>query len=460
MPFQRRVIERMLAAPCFGAFLSPGAGKTGITLAVLEALKRTGQMRGALVIAPQRPLRKTWRQEGEKWGFDLSFALVHGTQKQRLDALFSRADVYLINPENVAWLAGFLDEALPPFDVLVVDESQRFKNSQTQRYKALQKLLPRFRRRYCLSGTPAAEGLMDLYAQIRLLDNGKRLGRTLTAFRDAYCVGIPQWAGYMRWELREGADREIQAKIADICYRLDAADYIEMPDRRDNDVRIESRATIDAERAIFRGTFPGLTSANEAAKITSARQASGGAVYLDDHTVAELHHDKLDALADLVDEQQGDPILIAVAFRHEIPRVAARLKKVLRVDVPHIAGGVSSGAADRLIESWNAGKLPALIVHPGSVSTGLNLQAGGRAIVWYSLPWSLDEYIQTNARVWRQGQRRGVIIHHLIVEGSIDEVVLAALRQKGITQEDLYHELERYGHRLADLPAPADRAAV
>lgn len=448
LPFQQCAIERVLRNPSHGLFLSPGAGKTAIMLSALTELRRQGRIQASLVVAPQRPLRKTWRQEAEKWGFPLTFSLVHGTPAQRKRALAAAADVYLINPENIAWLSAQEPETLPPFDALVVDESQKFKNVTTQRAKALKAMLPRFRRRYCLSGTPAAESLMDLFGQVRILDNGKRLGYTLTEFRSRYCWPETAWAGYTIWHLKDGAADEIQRSIADICYRLDAADYIQMPERVDTVIHVESEAAVEACKLIREGRYPGLVSKNAAAVVNSLKQATGGALYLGDEgtekRVQEIHDDKLQALADLVEEQQGEPILVAVAYRHEIPRIAGRLKKVIGREPPHIAGGISHARSDELVDAWNSGKLPVLIVHPGSVSTGLNLQSGGRAIVWYGLPWSLDEYIQTNARVYRQGQSRTVFIHHLIVEGTVDEVVLDVLQTKNATQEDMYHALEAY----------------
>jgi SNF2 family DNA or RNA helicase len=441
-PFQRRALERMLRSPSYGLFLSPGAGKTGIVLAGLTELKRAGAMRAALVIAPKRPMEKTWRQEAEKWGFPLTFSLVAGGPERRLKALREPADVYLLNPENVAWLADLSLSQTPAWDVLVVDESQKFKNTQAQRSKALKAMLPQFCRRYCLSGTPAAEGLMDLFGQVRILDSGRRLGRTLTAFRERYCIEMPQWGGYSLWALRDGAENEIYSAISDICYRLDAADYIEMPERRDNDILIESPDALQACERIRRGTFDGLPGQQVAAKLNSMRQATGGAIYLPDGSVQNLHDDKLRALADLVDEHQGEPLMVAVQYRHEIDRILPYLAKHVGVRTEFIAGGLGTKQVNRLIDEWNEGRLPVLVVHPGSVSTGLNLQSGGRAIVWYSLTWSLDEYIQTNARIWRQGQKRGVVIHHLIVKGSIDEVVLEAIRRKDITQEELYRVLE------------------
>lgn len=449
LPFQKTTIDRMLAKPVFGVFLSPGAGKTAITLATLSRLREEGGMTGALVIAPQRPLRLTWRQEGQKWGFPLTFSLVHGSEKERLRALQAKADVYLINPENVAWLANRQASDLPPFDVLVVDESQKFKNATTLRSKALRALLPFFRRRYILSGTPAAEGVLDLFNQVRILDNGRRLGRTLTAFREAYCWEEVLPFGCRKWHPNEGAQEEIFTRIADVCQRVDASLYLQMPERIDNVVTVESRKAVEACRQIRDERFPGLRSPNPASKINSMRQATGGALYLspdgeETGPVVDLHGDKISALIDLIDQQQGDPLLVCVGYRHEIERIRAGVKESLGIDVPDISGGTSPKKSDDLVEAWNAGKLPVLVIHPASCSTGLNLQSGGRSLVWFTLPWSLDQYIQTNARVCRQGQSRGVIIHHLVVPGTVDEVVLESLRSKTSTQESLYESLEAY----------------
>lgn len=441
LPVHRRVLREMLGRASYGVFLSPGSGKTALTLAALEALKKAGQMQAALIVAPIRPLRATWRQEREKWGFDLRLVLVDGPAQRRVKLLREPADAYLINPELLQWLETV--EADLRADVLVIDESQKFKNPAAARCKALRRMLPRFRRRYILTGTPAAEGLIDLWHQILILDNGHRLGRTLGEFRSAYCVpGRYVGPRVVDWQIRSGADVEIHAKIADICYRLNPADFLQLPERTDNVIALDAPNVLAEERRVSAYIDLGnLSAATEAQKL---RQIAGGAVYDVEGRVHEIDGTKLDALADLVEEHQGEPVLVAVAFQHETSRILARLRKVVRGRVEAIQPGMAPKAVDAVLAAWNARSIAALIINPISCSAGLNLQHGGRSLIWYTLPWSLDQYVQTNARIWRQGQSRAVVIHHLLIKGSIDEVVYAALQRKHGTQEQLYEALEAH----------------
>lgn len=450
-------ISGMCAKPGYALFLDPGMGKTGTSLATSVLLQEADEMHGALVIAPRRPARNTWPVEIQKWAdFNhLTVALVMGTPTQRVAALNSKADLYIINPENVAWLVEYLinNPTVRPFDVLFVDESTKFKSAQSKRFKALRMILPFFRRRYILTGTPSPQNMEDLWSQVFILDNGARLGRSLTAFRKRYFDEHPQRGGYSLWTLKPGADKEIFAKISDICLRLDAKDHLDMPERIENKIIVNlsddaMSSYLTMERDFLLGLSSGeITAANAAAASMKLRQMANGAVYDAAGYVHHLDDAKLEALRDLIEEQSGQPLLIAVAFQHDADRIRAFLGDD---KIPYLGGGMSDKYADRVIADWNAGKLPVVLAHPASVAHGLNLQSGGNAVCWFSLTWSLEDFIQFNARVWRQGQQaKSVIFHFIIAEGTIDEAVMKALTDKNARQESLFATLKRYAEEKA-----------
>jgi SNF2 family DNA or RNA helicase len=454
-PYQFRAIESMCAKPSYALFLDPGMGKTSSSLATACLLKDAGEMTAALITAPIRPARNTWPVEIQKWAdfSGLTVSMVMGTPKQRIAALRAVADVYIINPEQIAWLAEVVaaDRSLLRADVLFVDESTKFKNGQSKRFKALREILPFFRRRYILTGTPSPQSMEDLWSQIFILDNGARLGRSLTAFRKRYFDEYPQRGGYSLWELREGADEEIFAKIADLCLRLDARDWLDMPERIENKIIVTlSDDTMaqyrtfadDAVLAVAKGE---ITAANAAAVSMKLRQMANGAVYDAESNVHDMDDAKLEALRDLIEEQSGQPLLVAVAFQHDADRIRAFLGDKT---IPYLGGGMSNNYADSVIEAWNAGKLPVVLAHPASVAHGLNLQSGGNAVCWFSLTWSLEDYIQFNARVWRQGQTaKSVVFHYLIAEGTIDSYVLDVLQGKDEKQVNLFNALKAFADR-------------
>jgi SNF2 family DNA or RNA helicase len=458
--YQFRAISAMCAAPGYALFLDPGMGKTSSSLATCCLLKDAGEMTAAIVVAPIRPARNVWPAEVAKWEDfkDLRVSLVMGTPKQRIAALRVEADVYVINPEQIAWLAEVVaaDRSLLRADVLFVDESTKFKNGQSKRFKALREMLSFFRRRYILTGTPSPQSMEDLWSQIFILDNGARLGRSLTAFRKRYFDEYPQRGGYSLWALREGADQEIFAKIADVCLRLDAKDHLDMPERIENKIIVNlsddtmSQYRAFADDAVLAVAKGEITAANAAAVSMKLRQMANGAVYDAEGTVHEMDDAKLEALRDLIEEQSGQPLLVAVAFQHD----ADRIRKFLGDDtIPYLGGGMSNTYADRVIADWNAGKLPVVLAHPASVAHGLNLQSGGNAVCWFSLTWSLEDFIQFNARVWRQGQTsKTVVFHYLIAEGTIDSYVLDVLQGKDEKQVNLFNALKAFGRRPLRTP--------
>jgi len=459
--YQLDGVQLMCANPAAALFLDPGMGKTAISYAAFSVLKDHGAVSRMLVIAPIRPLRLVWRQEAAKWQdfAGLRVALAHGTAQERIAALASDADVYLINPENVKWLldAVMKGTVRVQADMLVVDESTKFKVTGTQRFKALRELLAFFKRRYILTGTPAARHIEDLFGQTFILDQGARFGRFITGFRKTYFHEEPQRGGYSLWSLRAGAEEQIFAKLNGIALRLKATDYLQMPEKRDNVIRVELPADARAAYRAMEGRFfaelaGGTVSAANAATVSmKLRQFANGFAYGEEPTAAEcakvvhVHDAKVDALTDLIEEQQGQPLLVAVSFLHEVDAI----RKALGVDVPYLGGGVSHAAADRIVADWNAGKLPVLLAHPASVAHGLNLQAGGHAMVWFGLTWSLEDKLQMEARVWRQGQRRGVVIHYIVADDTIDELIIERLNQKDATQARLFAALQEYAKRKA-----------
>lgn len=452
--YQLRTLQSMAAKPGFALFLDPGMGKTSTTLALLTILKKHAGMQAALVIAPIRPMRNTWPAEVQKWTefTGLRVSIVHGSPAKRLAALRAEADIYLINPENVAWLAGTKDahEACRA-DVLVVDESQKFKTHSATRFKALQALLPRFRRRYALTGTPSTENLLALWSQIYILDNGARLGKNITAYRKRFFDEIENRWGGRTYTPKHGAPDEIFELIADICVRLDAADYLSLPERRNNYIHVDlpsdARGVYETFAAEFgygeEGASNSVTAANAAVRSAKLKQMANGRVYNDDGSVRVLHDAKLEALADLIDEQQGQPLLVAVAYQHDVAAIREFLQDH---SIPYLGGGVSAAASDDIIARWNRREVPVLLAHPASVATGLNLQAGGRAMVWFGLSWSLEENIQMCARIWRQGQKNAVVIHYIVARDTVDQKVVEALAAKDGQQKALFAALKQLQH--------------
>ena len=451
--YQIRAIKLLLGAQgCAALFLDPGMGKTSVTLAALTALKAAAALpHGALVIAPIRPMRLTWPAEIVKWrDFNhMRVSIIHGTPREREAALRADADVYLINPENVAWLEEPAQLALLRSTVLVVDESTKFKNWSAARTKALRRLIGRFERRYILTGTPMPRSLQDLFGQIYICDRGRRLGGTLSKFRSQYfdeqwLPGVP----VPMYSPKRGASERVFAAIGDIAIRLAATDYLQMPDLIRNVIRVEMPRAARAEyaqmeRDFFSAVGDGtITAANAAARSTKLRQLANGAVYDEDGVIHASHSAKLEALADLIEEQHGAPLLVAVAFQSDVARIRAHLG--LSADkLPYLGGGMSARYADEQIARWNRGELPVLLAHPASVAHGLNLQAGGHAVAWFSVTWSLEDYIQLNARVYRQGQERAVVIHHIVARDTIDEDVASVLTHKDARQEQLFSALTR-----------------
>jgi SNF2 family DNA or RNA helicase len=431
-------------------FLEPGLGKTSISMAVVSTLREQNVIGGTLVIAPLRVCYSVWPNEAKKWSefSHLSVGILHGKDKDKV--LAQKHAIYVINPEGLQWLFAALNGAkVWPFDNLIIDESTKFKNTQSQRFKAVKAVLPRFKRVLALTGTPCANRLEDIFGQVYLLDGGQRLGKYITHFhREYFDEQRNVRLGFSDWFPRKDTAERIRAKVEDVCLYMKAEDHLTMPERIDNQIAVELPESVrDDYRKIeqnFFATIGGkaVSAAHAAAAQMKLRQMVGGQVYSEEG-VATMHTVKLDALEDLVEEASGEPMLVAVNFQHEAAAIQKMLRAKFKIDAPYLGGGISPVKSDAIAADWNAGKLPVLLAHPSSVAHGLNLQAGGHTVVWYTLTWSLEEYDQLNRRVYRQGQSRGVVIHHIIAANTVDETVLAALQSKDVTQKGFLNALKR-----------------
>lgn len=442
---QLKAVQGMVGAPSFGALAKPGFGKTSTTLAAYSVLKDAGEARAVLVVAPLRPTYLVWPAEVSKWlDFEnLSVEILHGKDKN--EALRRKADLYCINYDGLPWLERELAQLKKegreiPFDVLCLDESTKIKNTNTQRYKTLKRLRLLFKRCWILTGTPAPNGIQDLFGQIFMLDLGQRLGRFITHFRRQYFHEYPQRGGYSLWEPRRGADKEIMQKISDIVVTFDAPPKTELTK---NIIEVQlspaaMRIYRELEDDFYAEVADGaVTAANAAAKSVKLRQITGGGVY-GTAGMADVDSAKIDALLDLIEEQAGNPLLVAVAFKHEVERIS----KAMGYEVPYLGGGISPKESARLEAEWNAGKIPVLLAHPDSMALGLNLQDGGHTFCWFSLTWKAQEYEQSMDRIWRQGQKKGVVVHYLIAKDTIDARVLAALDGKTSIQNAIMSGLK------------------
>jgi len=419
--------------------LDMGLGKTAITLtAINDLLFDSFEAHRVLVIAPLRVARDTWPDELGKWEHlsGLRFSVAVGTEAERKAALREKADIYIINRENVQWL---IDESGIPFDfdTLVVDELSSFKNHQTKRFRSLMKVRPKVKRIIGLTGTPSSNGLMDLWAEYRLLDMGRRLGRFIGQYRTDYFVPDKRNGQVIfSYKPLPDAEKRIYAKIADITISMKSSDHLIMPElvTAEYSVRLSEneRERYDELRQDLVLTLAGgeITASNAAALSNKLCQMANGAVYGDDGEVHHIHDRKLDALEDLIEAANGKPVLVAYWFKHDLERISEQLRKL------HIPFSKMDTADS--IRRWNNGELPVALIHPASAGHGLNLQSGGSTIIWFGLTWSLELYQQTNARLWRQGQEsETVVIHHIIAKGTIDERVMKALSEKDRTQTAL-----------------------
>lgn len=412
--------------------LDMGLGKTVITLTALWQLALDSfDVSRVLVIAPKRVAEDTWPKELAKWEHltGLTSSLVLGSAAERKAALQRKVFLYIINRENVAWL---VKNHYWDFDMVVIDELSSFKSNKAERFKAMKKVRPMITRIVGLTGTPAPNTLLDLWPQMYLMDMGQRLGRFIGGFRDRFFLPDKRNREIIySYKPREGAEDAIYALISDICISMKAADYLDMPERIDNRIEVsmspkERKLYDDFQKDMVLSIGDEeLDAVNAAALSNKLLQMANGAVYGEDKKVIPIHDRKLDALEDLVEAANGKPLLVAYWYKHDLQRIKARFKNARCIDT----------AKD--IDDWNAGKIPLALIHPASAGHGLNLQDGGCTIVWFGLTWSLELYQQLNARLWRQGQKHTVVIHHIITKGTHDEDVMRALENKDTRQSAL-----------------------
>lgn len=439
--YQKRAIDLVVKLPKIGLFLDMGLGKTVITMtAVQELMYDRFEISKVLVIAPKRVAEDTWTREHAKWDHlrDLRISKVIGTAPQRRKALEQDADIYVIGRDSVVWLVEYFQKTGWPFDMVVIDELSSFKNPQAKRFRALRKVMPHVSRVVGLTGTPSPNGLMDLWAEVYLLDRGERLGPTLGSYREKYFrPGARNGYIVYRWEPYSYSQKEIEKKISDICISMSADDYLTMPKRIDNiipvqlsDQEMETYNRMEQEQLlVLEDEDDAVVALNAAAVMTKLLQIANGSVYTAGHDVLRIHDAKLEALEEIIDTT-GEPVLVFYSYKHDLEAIQKKIK----------GARILEGPDD--IADWNDGKVQVLLAHPASVGYGLNLQEGGHVIVWYGLTWSLELYQQANARLYRQGQEKPVIIHHLIASGTVDEEVMDALQHKDMSQAALLAALK------------------
>lgn len=425
--------------PVSAIFLDCGLGKTSITLtAINDLMFDSFKVHKVLVIAPVRVAAYSWPAEMEKWDHlkGMRYSVAVGTAAERLSALRQQADIYLINRENVQWLVS--ESGIPfDFDMVVVDELSSFKNHQTKRFKALMKVRPKVKRIVGLTGTPSSNGLMDLWAEFRLLDMGERLGRFIGQYRASYFRPDKQ-NGQVVFSYRPlpGAEKQIYGRISDITISMKSTDHLRMPELVNSSYMVylsekEQERYEELKKDLVLQLPDGdITAANAASLSGKLSQMANGAIYTDAGETVAVHGRKLDALEDIIEAANGRPVLVAYWFRHDLERIMERLKK-LKIPYARLD-------TDASIRKWNAGEIPVALIHPASAGHGLNLQGGGNTLVWFGLTWSLELYQQTVARLWRQGQSsETVVVQHIITEGTIDGRIMKALSEKDNMQAAL-----------------------
>ena len=457
--YQKACVEHIISHRFCGVFLDMGLGKTVSTLTAVNYLMNDYcEINSVLVIAPKRVAESVWQEEAEKWDHlkHLRFSKIVGTAKQRIAAVMeAKADIYIISRDNVAWLCALYGGGKLPFDMVVVDELSSFKSYKSERFKALRGARPYLKRLVGLTGTPAPNGLIDLWPQIYLMDRGERLEKTISRYRERYFrPGQTNGHVVFSYNLMEDSEKLIHKKIEDICISMKADDYLEMPFRTDNYIKLrmptdlkkqyddfEKNKVLDlikpeqeyleeADKWVDKPVE--INVVNAAALSNKLLQFANGAVYDEDRNVFPIHDIKLEALKEIIEDSNGQPVLVAWTYQFDRDRIMDYLKKYKPRELKN----------NKDIEDWNAGKIQVMLAHPASAGHGLNLQAGGSMIVWYGQTWSLELYQQFNARLYRQGQQNHVIINHLILEGSHDEDVIKALKAKDRKQNALMDSIK------------------
>lgn len=460
--YQRACVEHIITHPFCGVFLDMGLGKTVSTLTAVNYLMNDYcEINSVLVIAPKRVAGSVWQEEAEKWDHlkHLRFSKIIGSAKQRISAVMdTKADIYIISRDNVTWLCALYGGGKLPFDMVVIDELSSFKSYKSERFKALRGARPYLKRLVGLTGTPAPNGLIDLWPQIYLMDRGERLEKTISRYREKY-FRPGQTNGHVvySYDLMSDSEYLIHKKIEDICISMKANDYLEMPERTDNYIKLKMPEQIkkqydDFEKNKVLDLFKPeqeyldnadkwvdkpveINAVNAAALSNKLLQFANGAVYGSDEAVRKVYpvHDiKLEALKEIIEDANGQSVLVAWTFQFDRDRIMDYLKKYKPRELK----------TNKDIEDWNAGKIQVMLAHPASAGHGLNLQAGGNLIVWFGQTWSLELYQQFNARLYRQGQKNHVIINHLILQGTHDEDVIRALKNKDKKQNALMDSIK------------------
>ncbi len=445
--YQKHATEFILTHPIAAVILEMGLGKTVCTLdAINQLMYDSFEISKVLVIAPLRVAKVTWADEIKKWDnfSHLRYSIAVGTEKERLEALQADADIYIINRENIQWL---VEKSKIPFefDMVVIDELSSFKNWNSKRFKSFMQVRPRVKRVVGLTGTPSPNGMMDLFAQFKCLDMGARLGRFITQYRNAYFVPDRMNGQIVySYALRPEAEEKIYDKIADITISMKALDYLQMPELVETRYPVYMDEKEDAQYEQLKTDMilaykedDDITAANAAALSGKLCQMANGAVYSESGEAVHIHDRKLDALEDIIEAANGKPILVAYWFKHDLERICKRLD-ALKIEYARIS---SPGS----IEMWNKGEFAVGLIHPAAAGHGLNLQSGGSHIVWFGLTWSLELYQQTNARLWRQGQKnKTVVVQHIVTAGTIDEDILDALTSKDDSQKRLINAVKAH----------------
>lgn len=431
--YQEYAIRYIETHPISALLIDMGLGKTSITLtAIRNLLFDSFEVCKVLVIAPLRVAKNTWTDEIKKWEHlsTLTYSLIVGNENERLSALNEKADIYIINRENVDWLVNKSGYKFD-FDMVVIDELSSFKNHQSKRFKSLMKVRPLVKRIVGLTGTPSSNGLMDLFAEFKILDMGKRLGYFIGQYRNTY-FKPDKMNGPIVYSYKPlpNAENAIYNKISDITVSMKANEYLKMPELLTSNYVVElsnsEKNQYDEMKKslVLEITDGEITASNAASLSNKLCQLSNGAIYDDEQNIVEIHDRKLEALEDIIESMNGKPLLIAYWYRHDLERIKSRFS-------------VREIKTSEDISDWNDGKIPVALIHPASAGHGLNLQNGGSTLVWFGLTWSLELYQQTNARLYRQGQKNTVVIQHIITKGTIDEQILKALQKKNKTQADL-----------------------
>ena len=435
--YQNRAVDFIKNKERCALFLDMGLGKSVSTLTAVSDLIDSFSVQKTLVIAPLRVANSTWAQEAEKWDHlrHLRISICTGSEKTRRAALHRDADVYVINRENVVWLVDLYKKKWP-FDAVIVDESSSFKNPSAKRFRALKKVLPYTNYMVLLTGTPSPNSLMDLWPQMYLVDFGESLGRTVTGFRQRFFE--QDFMGY-RWAIRDGCAEKIHNLISDRVISMSAEDYLDLPDRIDLETQVELPVGVmkrykELEKTLLAELETGeeVEAVSAAALANKMLQFANGAAYYDEHkNWAEVHKEKLDALADIVEDNPGENMLVAYNYKFDLERLQKRFPQAVVLD-----------KEQSTIDRWNNGEIKMLLAHPASAGHGLNLQRGGALCIWFGLNWSLELYQQFNARLHRQGQTKPVRIIHIVAKDTIDQRVLSVLKDKDATQASLLSALK------------------